>query len=137
MRKLKIFAAITMLTVVLSPLSAWAEAKYSLKEITPDVNTALEARRARYNDLAALKAKGTIGENNRGYLEVLVPDPAAQALVEAENKDRKTVYTAIAEQNGLTGQLETIEKVFADVQREKAKPGDKIQNPDGQWVARQ
>ena len=121
-----------MLGMFLSPF-VWAE-KYSLKEMTPAVQAALDSRRDRYDELVALKVKGTIGENNRGYVELLSSDSSVQGLVQAENKDRAVIYKTIAEQNGLNGELGTIEKVFAQVQHDKAKAGDKIQNDNGQWV---
>lgn len=136
MRNLKILGILVILAAALAPLPVWAEAKYSLKEMTPEVNAALEARRGRFDNLADLKAKGMVGENNRGYLQALVSDPDVESLVAAENKDRILVYATIAGQNDLTGELGTIEKVFADVQHEKAKPGDKIQDAGGQWVAK-
>ena len=135
MRTLKIFLITLILGALLIP-SVLAEGKYSLKEITPAVQAALDSRRDRYDELVALKVKGTIGENNRGYVELLSPDSSAQALAQAENKDRTVIYKTIAEQNGLNGELGTIEKVFAQVQHDKAKAGDKIQNDDGQWVTK-
>ena len=136
MRNLKIFAVVMFLATAVAPSWVWAEAKYSLKEITPEVNAALEARRGRYDDLAALKAKGMVGENNRGYLQALVSDPEVESLVGAENKDRQVVYKTIADQNGLAGELGTIEEVFAQVQRDKAKPGEEIQDTNGQWMTK-
>lgn len=135
MRNLKI-GGILVIAALLTPLSVWAEAKYSLREMTPEVSAALEARRGRYDELADLKAKGVVGENDRGYLQALVSDPEVESVVAAENTDRKLVYQTIAEQNNLAGEMTTIEKVFAEVQHDKAKPGDKIQNSDGQWVAK-
>lgn len=135
MRNLKIWG-ILMIAALLTPLSVWAEAKYSLKEMTPEVSAALEARRGRYDQLAALKAKGVVGENDRGYLQALVSDPEVESVVAAENTDRKLVYKTIAEQNNLAGEMATIEKVFAEVQHDKARPGDKIQKADGRWVAK-
>ena len=134
MRKLKIFVMTFMLGIFVASF-VWAE-KYSLKEITPAAQAALDSRRDRYDELGALKAKGTIGENNRGYVELLSSDSSAQGLVQAENRDRAFIYKTIAEQNGLNGELGTIEKVFAQVQRDKAKAGDKIQNDNGQWLTK-
>ena len=133
MNKIKIFLITVILAAGAGHLPVFAEAKYSLKEMTPAVEAALEGRRERFDELTAFKDKGAIGENNRGYIEVLAPDSGAKALAEAENKDRVVIYKTIAQQNGLTAELETIEKVFAQVQHDKAKPGAKIQNDDGQW----
>jgi len=113
---------------------AFSEATYSIKEMTPEVQGALENRRARYEDLRQLKNAGAVGENNQGYVEALSAD--AQAIVSAENTDRKVIYVTIAQQNNLQGALATIEKVFAQVQRDKAEPGDKIQEDNGTWTTK-
>ncbi|HLF17782.1 MAG TPA: YdbL family protein [Candidatus Omnitrophota bacterium] len=132
MRKLFIIACLLMLNVFSLPPVAYAQ--YDLKEITPAVQQALDNRRGRFETLNALKAKGVIGENNSGYIEALdASDPEAVRIVTAENQDRQVIYTAVAEQNGIMDEMKTIEKVFASVQREKAKTGEKIQLEDGQW----
>ena len=118
------------------PHSAFADGKYDIKEMTPEVKAALENRRSRFDRLKELKAKGAVGENNRGYVEALSNDPDAQSLAESENQDRSIIYKTIEAQNNLAGALETIEKVFAQVQRDKASPGDKIQTEDGNWTVK-
>lgn len=136
MRNLKVLGILMILAAALTPMSASAEAKYSLKEMTPEVSAALEARRARFDNLADLKSKGMAGEDDRGYVKALVSAPEVEAVVDAENNDRKLVYTTIAQQNNLAAEMATIEKVFAEVQRDKAKPGEKIQDANGQWVTK-
>ena len=122
-----------MIGTVVSDVSA--EAAYNIKTMTPQVERALENRRDRYNELSLLKARGAVGENNRGYLEVLDNSNSdAKAAANAENADRKVVYETIAEQNGLSDEMGTIEKVFAQVQRDKAQLGDMIQDESGNWV---
>ena len=135
MKQLKIFLAFIFLAIT-PTLPVWAQAKYSLKEMTPAAQAALDGRRSRFDQLAALKAKGVVGENNRGYVEVMGSDPSAPTIVQTENNDRAVVYKTIAEQNGLMRQLDVIEKVFAQVQRDKAQSGEKIQNENGQWVTK-
>lgn len=116
---------------------AFAQASYDIKEMTPAVTAALEARKARFAELKALKMQGVVGENNRGYVEALGPDASAASLVSAENKDRKAVYLAIVEQNGLgAGALNTVENVFAGVQRNKASAGEKVQDEAGNWMTK-
>lgn len=110
-----------------------AAQQYNLKEITSKVQMALDDRKDRYNEVKMLKAQGVLGENNRGYLTVLVEQSKATMMVEDENHDRKIIYQAIADQNNLSGALATIETVFAQVQREKAESGESIQFPDGSW----
>ncbi len=122
------------LMAVLVSSVALAQGAYDIKEMTPAVKSALESRKARFTELKALKAQGSVGENNRGYVQALSDAAEVKALVKAENVDRKFVYEAIIEQNGLdAGVLETVEKVFARVQREKAGGGEKVQDEAGGW----
>ncbi len=121
------------LAVLISPVQAQT---YQIKEMTPEVKAALEGRRGRYGRLDQFKQDGIVGENNRGYVEVLEQGlPEARAMVSEENEDRRTIYRTIAEQNNLSKDaLEVIEEVFAEVQREKAAPGEMIQTKEGRWV---
>ena len=123
-------------TVMLSSTPGRAETQYNIQEMTPEVQAALDGRKARFEELRALKDKGIIGENNHGYAEALSDDKKAKDLVKAENKDRKFIYKTIEQQNNLTDAMETIEKVFAQVQHDKAMAGEKIQDDNGQWVTK-
>lgn len=108
--------------------------QYDIKQVTPEIHQAFQNRKARYGELSNLKAQGAVGENNRGYAEVLNNPAQSTAVVEAENADRRVIYNAIVQQNGLgPGGLSTVEGVFAEVRRNKAKPGDSIQQPSGGW----
>ncbi len=131
-------AWISILMAVMVTGAVFASGAYDIREMTPAIKSALDARKARFSELKALKAQGLIGENNRGYVEVLGGGASAQTMVNAENKDRKFIYQEIVSQNGL-GQdaLATVESVFAGVQREKAAAGEKIQDESGAWVVKQ
>jgi len=113
-----------------------AESNYSIKEMTPAVKAALEHRHDRHDKLREYKQKGLIGETNRGYVQPFDESQEVKTLVEAENHDRKIIYETIAEQNGIVDAMEEIEKVFADVKKDKAAAGDKIQNEDGSWTTK-
>jgi len=125
------FRIFFMMILVLSATTLWAES-YHIKQMTPEVEAALESRRERYDQLSRLKASGAVGENNRGY--VVAFSDAAAGVVSLENQDRRIIYSTIAQQNNLGGALETIEKVFAQVQRDKAQPGEKVQMDNGNWT---
>jgi uncharacterized protein YdbL (DUF1318 family) len=130
----KILCSVVM---VLSLVSVAFAQGYDIKTMTPDVKSALQGRKDRFSDLKALKAKGLVGENNRGYVEALGGGADVKALVKAENVDRKAVYEAIVEQNELgNAALATVEGVFAGVQRDKAVSGEKIQDPAGVWMTK-
>ena len=116
----------------LSPLLA---ADYDLKEITPAVQAALSGRQARFNDLQQRKAAGAVGENNQGFVQVLQDSAGAGTIAGEENRDREVIYRAIVDQNGLgPSGVSQVEEVFAEVQRGKARAGERIQLRSGEWV---
>ena len=104
---------------------------------TPAVQKVLNNRKSRVHELQALKAKGLIGENNKGFIEVLKPSlPSKEkSLVGAENHDRKFIYDTVVTQNHLgTKGLEKVEEDFAKTHRARAKKMDLIQTASGAWV---
>jgi uncharacterized protein len=122
-----------LLTFLLPQAGGWA-AQYDIKEMTPAVDKAFSGRQSRYNSLTDLKTQGIVGEDNRGYVHALKQIPGAAEIVAAENDDRRAIYTAIVDQNNLgPAGLKQVEVVFAEVQREKAREGDFIQLPSGDW----
>ena len=135
-RKILFFLSILVLAAPFCALPGASAAQYTIKEMTPQVTSALENRRSRYDQLEALKREGKVGENNRGFAEAFSSESSVKSLVDAENKDRRIIYQTIAEQNELSGALSTIEQVFAQTQRDNAEAGDKIQLQDGRWVVK-
>ena len=81
--------------------------------------------------IRALKEKGLVGENNKGYLEFVSSKQENADVVEAENKDRKKVYDAIANQQGTT--VELVGKHRAIQLAKKAKPGEWLQDANSKW----
>jgi len=81
--------------------------------------------------IRALKEKGLVGENNKGYLEFVSSKQENADVVEAENKDRKKVYDAIAKQQGTTAGL--VGKHRAIQLAKKAKPGEWLQDANSKW----
>lgn len=136
LRRLFIILLAAFLIAGMAGHQSFAQGKYSIKEMTPQVTEALENRRDRYEELANLKQEGLVGENNQGYIHVFEGRPDVEAIANAENRDRKIIYQTIAEQNGLVDAIGTIEEVFAQVQRDKAQAGDRIQSPDGSWMTK-
>jgi len=85
----------------------------------------------RLSRIDALKTSGAIGENNRGYVEVRTAGGDAANVVAEENRDRETVYAAIAQQAGTSA---------AQVARARARqiasnsaPGVWLQRDNGEW----
>ncbi len=125
-----------MVTCLLATGISTAEAgAYDIRENTPEVQSAISGRQSRFSALKQLKAQGAIGENNRGYVDAL--DSAGSAIAQAENSDRRVLYRAIVDQNNLGAEgMDKVEMVFAEVQRDKASAGEKIQDPSGKWITR-
>ena len=136
MFKKLIMLSICLLCSTLTWNNASAQAKYSIKTMTPEVQQALDGRRDRFDQLRQLKSSGFIGENNHGYVEVLKDEGDAATIASSENRDRKLIYQAIADQNGLEGAIGTIESVFAQVQRNKAESGERVQAESGNWITK-
>lgn len=90
-----------------------------------------ERFKSRLPAILKLKAQGIIGENNKGFLEYLGSQRPDQAVVNAENADRKKVYTAIAKQQGTSAAAVGTRRALQIAQ--KAKPGEMLQNAGGKW----
>lgn len=90
----------------------------------------VKARMAqRLATLDQLKARGEIGENNRGLIEVR--GSSGGDVVAAENKDRDAVYAAIAQQTGSSA--EAVGRARARQIAAGSAAGVWIQKDDGAW----
>lgn len=85
---------------------------------------------ARRPAVLALLADGTVGENNQGFLEFRGPQKQAD-VVAAANKDRSTVYKAIAKKTGTTPDVVGQRRAVKIAQT--APGGTWLQSPDGSW----
>lgn len=82
--------------------------------------------------IVELKSEGLVGENNKGYLEFVPGAAKKQAnVVSAENKDRESVYGAIAKQQGTSQHL--VGERRANQIGQKASPGTWLQDSSGKW----
>lgn len=132
MNRFKVTVFALLLTAVTCAPLVWA-GSYDIKEMTGEIKNALSGRQDRYSQLKQLKSDGAAGENNQGYVEAL--SAAAKSVANAENADRRVIYSAIVQQNNLGGSgLAQVQKVFAEVQRDKASPGESIQLASGEWT---
>ena len=78
-----------------------------------------------------LKARGIVGENNLGFLEFIGDQKEKANVVRAENRDRKSVYDAIAKKQGTTA--EVVGKHRAAQIAGKARAGQMLQDGKGKW----
>lgn len=129
-------------------LAAWlgatalaAHAQANLEINTPAINTLKKAMGDRHAQLAAHYASGAVGIARDGSLALadanavpLAARAGVGALIAAENADRTALYREIARANGKPEWEGEIRNTFAQRWIEKAQPGWKVQNPQGQWV---
>lgn len=87
--------------------------------------------KARIPELTELKNSGIVGENNKGYLEFLGAKKDKQNLVNAENADRKKVYTAIGRKQKVDAGV--VGSRRAKQLSEKGVNGHWYQNEAGKW----
>ena len=85
----------------------------------------------RLSKIDQLKSSGAIGENNRGFAEVRGGGGDAADVVAAENRDRETVYAAIAKQTGSSA--EQVGRARARQIAAASAPGVWLQREDGNW----
>ncbi len=86
----------------------------------------------RLGQIVALKKKGTVGENNLGYLTPRGKLSADEAQkVKAENVDRRAVYQLIAAKT--KSSAATVGKTRAKSIRGSAPSGTWVQMSDGSW----
>ena len=88
--------------------------------------------KARLPAIRELKDSRLAGENNQGFLEVLGNAIKNREVVESENSDRRMVYDAIANQQGI--QADAVGRLRAIKNAERARPGDMIQNENNDWI---
>ncbi len=82
--------------------------------------------------LKELKAKGIVGDDNKGFVQFVGAKKEKADIIAAENKDRRTVYAAIAKQQGTTAEL--VGKRRALQIAKKAKSGEWVQDASGKWI---
>ncbi len=128
---------------LLSPAPVYAQTnEVAAPEITnPAIRQIIQSRGARAGELNKHKATGALAESNQALVEIRQLDAlplqqraAVQKLVKAENADRERMFEEIAAATGTDlSQLPKIRTTYAATLRQKARPGDWIQLPDGSY----
>jgi len=86
----------------------------------------------RLSQVDELKAKGAIGENNRGLLEVRDGGGNAASVVADENRDREAVYALIAKETG--SNADAVGRARAKQIAAASKAGVWVQDESGSWT---
>jgi uncharacterized protein YdbL (DUF1318 family) len=131
--------------MVASVRAANPDSQITLSEEKRAVLTAIQNREFNKDDIDEFKRDGAVGENAQGWLEIrplprLQKDPEYKKLVERivaeDNRDRQIIMRRIIDINPSVQATDSteVEKVFAKMNRDNAKPGEWIQMPEGEWV---
>ena len=136
---MKSFIKLAILLSVFS-LSAPTLAAADIEVNTPGVVALTQSMQARYSQLSVHYASGAVGLTSDGMIAVhdasvvpLAERQAVNALVTAENQDRKSLYSEIARANGHPEWTDDIRKTFAQRWIQRAQTGWWIQGAHG-WV---
>ena len=118
-----------------------ADAQIDVEVTTPAIRGLKDEMRRRFAQLKPFYDRGNIGENNAGFIEIrdagalpLKDKSDLNRLLDAENRDRRALYTEIMKANKYGPDvLPQIQKIFANSWRDKSQPGWWIQSDRGQW----
>lgn len=86
---------------------------------------------ARIPAINSMKNQGTVGENNKGFLEYRSAAKPQANVVSGENADRAAVYGAIGKKQKVSATL--VGQRRASMIAEKGTPGQWFQKADGSW----
>jgi uncharacterized protein YdbL (DUF1318 family) len=108
---------------------------------TAAIRALKESMRNRAEQLKPFLAAGRLGVGRDGMLAIrslegvpLSEQATIRRLVEAENRDRASLYREIAEANEFgKDRIPDIQRIFAETWIDKAEKGWPIQEPDGTW----
>ena len=122
--------------------SGGAEALSAQKQKVLD---AVQNRKFNKDDIDEFKRDKVIGENNKGFLEILPTDryehdlqyqKLVDQIVAEENRDRKIIYERILATNPSLADAdeEKLYEIFTKLNVDNSEPGTLYQLPDGTWV---
>jgi uncharacterized protein len=121
----------------LGPRTAEAQVP-EIRTRTPELMKAIESRRSRFAKIAELRGRGCVGETNQGLLEARPGEGCGAdvaAVIAAENADRAVIYDTLMQQNNIpASDAPRVRAAFAKARHDRAKPGEWVQQPNGQWV---
>ncbi|NNG08195.1 MAG: DUF1318 domain-containing protein [Desulfobacteraceae bacterium] len=108
--------------LALSPSPAWAQEVTTVSN--PTIRALKQRMRSRFNQMKPYYQKGTLKEGNNGYVSLgqtsglgLKEKRDLNALVDAENRDRKTLYVEVAKALKVhpidSAQINKVAEIFA------------------------
>jgi uncharacterized protein YdbL (DUF1318 family) len=126
MKPLSIARLLPLLALLLAFVPQFAAAQ------SADEDAAKRRIIERLEQIDAIKLAGKVGENNVGLLEQrAMLKPNETQLMNAENADRRTIYTLVGQRLGLTATVGGQGR--AEELRKRSASGVWVQAPDGTW----
>jgi uncharacterized protein len=127
----------------LAPGEAYAQADITVS--TPAIRSIRQSTRETYQQLKPFYIRGSVGENNKGFIEVrnnsdlnMKEKADVTRLVDQQNKNRTALYNEIVKANKLEGNSQPqVQKIFANSWRNKSQTNWWIQNDSGEWEKKQ
>jgi len=121
--------------------NATAETPNAKKEVME----AVQNRKFNQDDVNELKRAKVVGENNQGYLEVLINKKYqneaeykhyVDQIVSEENHDRQVIFERILaiNEDAAGAQKVQVNDVLSKLNYDNSEPGTMIQTTDGQWI---
>lgn len=119
--------------------SAYAQANINVS--SPAIVEITDRMRSRFDSqLRSYMDNGTVGFSNQGFIEILDEKSlglrdrqAVKKIVADENRDRQALYREMAVANGHPDWEQEITNIFIKLWKEKAAPGWKYQDAEGNW----
>jgi uncharacterized protein YdbL (DUF1318 family) len=124
MNRRHLLTVLVLSIVSFTGLAAPAQAQDTVESVTASM-------KARYRDLYKAKLQGLLGETHEG-LVAAVKAGAPDALIAAENADRRKLYSLLAQKEGTSPAA--VASVNATRNFRNASPEEWLLPPNGQWV---
>ncbi len=132
--------AVMLAVLVTGPGEAYAQ-EADINVTTPAIRTLKESIKKRAETIKPFMDSGNVGIGNDGLLVIrnsaglkLKDKARLKRLIEAENRDRNSLYSEIAKANGFPPEkVAEIKRIFAGSWIKKARKGWWVQGPDGTW----
>jgi uncharacterized protein len=122
MKKLTLFISLLISSFLFSSVSTFAQDEAALKQSIMQ----------RVSSIDSIKLAGKVGENNLGMLAQRVALSSDEtALMKAENKDRRALYSILAKRLKLS--LKVVGQGRAEELRKKSASGVWLQDNSGKW----
>jgi len=101
---------------------------YAQEGLSPEVERAAMYRKDTRPELSSWEAKGVVGENRLGLVQLIKSQeagPQVQELIKQENANRMVIYEAVAKKNNST--IEEVQKLYAVRLQKDAPAGTPVE----------